>query len=226
MKEKGKEGSRERRRAVLSPDEILNSLTHGAGVLLSVAGLVILLVFAVNHDADVWKIVSFAVYGASLIMMYTASTLYHSFSDRRIKQFLNVFDHASIYILIAGTYTPFTLVSMRGPWGWSVFGVIWGLAIAGVIYKLFFYNIKHRQLSAVLYILMGCIIIIAFRPLIRNVPATGLLLLAAGGISYIGGVYFYLRDKKNRFNHVIWHLFVLGGSIFHFLAIFYHVLPH
>ena len=216
----------ERRRWILSSDEILNSLTHGAGVLLSAGGLVLLLVFAVNHDADVWKIVSFVVYGFSLIMMYTASTLYHSLRDRRIKQFFNVFDHASIYILIAGTYTPFTLVSMRGPWGWSVFGVIWGLAIAGVIYKLFFYNIKHRQLSAILYIIMGCIIIIAFRPLITNVPDAGLFLLAAGGISYIGGVYFYLRDKKNRFNHVIWHLFVLGGSILHFLAIFYHVLPH
>ncbi len=215
----------ERRKWVLYLDEILNSLTHGAGILLSIAGLVLLLVFAGIKDADAWKIVSFSVYGASLIIMFTASTLYHSFRNKKIKHFFNLFDHASIYVLIAGTYTPFTLVSMRGPWGWTIFGVIWGLAIAGVIFKLFFYKDKYRFLSAIVYIIMGCIIIVAIGPMIRNVPAPGLYWLLAGGISYIAGVYFYLR-RENRFNHVIWHLFVLGGAISHFISIFKYVLPH
>lgn len=215
----------ERRKWVIALHEILNSLTHGAGVLLSIAGLVLLVVFASIRDPDAWKIVSFSVYGFSLIMMFTASTLYHSFRNKRTKHFLNLFDHASIYVLIAGTYTPFTLVSMRGPWGWSIFGVIWGLALAGVIFKLFFYNEKLRLLSVIIYMFMGWIIIIALGPLVRNVPAGGLYWLLAGGISYSAGVFFYIR-KKNRFNHVIWHLFVLGGSISHFFAIFYYVLPH
>jgi hemolysin III len=218
-------GMMQRRNWLFYLDEILNSITHGIGVLLSIAGLVLLLVFAAIQEADTWKVVSFSIYGASLIIMYLASTLYHAFRDRNIKQFLNVFDHASIYVLIAGTYTPFTLVTMRGPWGWSIFGVIWGLAIAGVVYKLFFYNDRYRRLSALLYVFMGCIIVIAIRPLIRNIPVGGLLWLAAGGVLYIGGVFFYLRDKKNRFNHVIWHLFVLAGSMFHFFAIFFYILP-
>ncbi|MFO7923530.1 MAG: hemolysin III family protein [Bacteroidales bacterium] len=215
----------ERRKWVIALHEILNSLTHGAGVLLSIAGLVLLVVFASIRDPDAWKIVSFSVYGFSLIMMFTASTLYHSFRNKRTKHFLNLFDHASIYVLIAGTYTPFTLVSLRGPWGWSIFGVIWGLALAGVIFKMFFYTEKLRLLSAIIYMFMGWIIIIALGPLVRNVPAGGLYWLLAGAVSYSTGVFFYIR-KKNRFNHVIWHLFVLGGSISHFFAIFYYVLPH
>ena len=215
----------ERRRWVLYLDEILNSLTHGAGVLLSIAGLVLLVVFASIREPDAWKIVSFSVYGLSLIMMYTASTLYHAFRDKKKKHFLNLLDHASIYILIAGTYTPFTLVSMRGPWGWTIFGVIWGLAVAGVIFKLFFYKDKYRVLSAIIYVIMGWIIIIAIKPLIQNVPAPGLYWLLAGGLFYCAGVIFYIK-RENRFNHVIWHLFVLAGSISHFFAIFYYVLPH
>jgi hemolysin III len=207
-------------------DELLNSITHGVGVLLSIAGLVILVVFAATSPAgDAWKVVSFSIYGASLITMFTASTLYHSFRNKRIKAFLNVFDHVSIYILIAGTYTPFTLVSLRGPWGWSIFGVIWGLAIAGVVYKIFFYNARYRKLSALIYLLMGWVIIVAIRPLIMEVPAGGLYWLAAGGLFYSVGIIFYLRSIKNRFNHVIWHLFVLGGAISHFFAIFGYVLP-
>lgn len=215
----------ERKRWVLYLDEILNSITHGIGVLLSIAALVLLVVFAsVTQEGDVWKIVSFSVYGFSLILLFTASTLYHSFRNKRIKGFLNIFDHASIFILIAGTYTPFTLVSLRGPWGWSIFGVIWGLAIAGVIFKLFFYTERLRLLSAMIYFFMGWIIIIAIRPLIQAVPAEGLYWLLAGALSYSLGIIFYLR-KQNRFNHVIWHLFVLGGAISHFFSIFLYVLP-
>ncbi len=214
------------KRWLTSFDEILNSITHGVGVLLSIAALVILVVFAAGSPAgDAWKIVSFSIYGASLIAMFTASTLYHAFRNKRIKAFLNVFDHASIYVLIAGTYTPFTLVSLRGPWGWSIFGVIWGLAIAGVVYKIFFYNPRYRRLSALIYFLMGWVIIIAIRPLIREVPAGGIYWMAAGALFYSVGIIFYLRTSQNRYNHVIWHLFVLGGAISHFFAIYGSVLP-
>jgi hemolysin III len=214
-----------RRGWVLYLDEILNSITHGIGVLLSIAALVLLVVFAATtQGADVWKIVSFSIYGFSLILLFTASTLYHSFRNKRIKGFLNIFDHASIFILIAGTYTPFTLVSLRGPWGWSIFGVIWGLAIAGVVFKLFFYRDRFRLLSTLIYFFMGWIIIIAIRPLIEEVPTGGLYWLLAGCLSYSLGILFYLR-RQNRFNHVIWHLFVLGGAISHFFSIFLYVLP-
>lgn len=209
----------------ISLDELLNSITHGIGVLLSIAGLVLLVVFASTRPyGDVWKIVSFSIYGASLILMYTASTLYHSYQNPRIKEFLNLFDHAAIYVLIAGTYTPFTLVSLRGPWGWSIFGVIWGLAIAGVIFKLFFYKDKYRKVSTILYFLMGWIILIAIRPLIMEVPVAGLLWLLGGCLIYSMGIPFYIK-RENPYNHVIWHLFVLGGSITHFFAIMFYVLP-
>jgi hemolysin III len=207
-------------------DELLNSITHGLGVLLSIAGLVLLVVFAsIRPYGDVWKIVSFSVYGVSLIIMYTASTLFHSFQNQRIKGFLNLFDHAAIFVLIAGTYTPFTLVSLRGPWGWSIFGVIWGLAIAGVVFKLFFYNDKYRKLSAIIYFLMGWIILIAIRPLIMGVPTGGLLWLLGGCFLYSMGIPFYIK-RERKYNHVIWHLFVLGGSITHFFSIFFYVLPN
>jgi hemolysin III len=207
-------------------DELLNSITHGIGVLLSIAGLVLLVVFAsIRPYGDVWKIVSFSIYGLSLIMMYTASTLYHSFQNQRMKDFLNLFDHAAIFVLIAGTYTPFMLVSLRGPWGWSIFGVIWGLAVAGVIFKLFFYSDKYRKVSAIIYFLMGWIILIAIRPMILEVPTGGLLWLLGGCFLYSMGIPFYIKREK-RFYHVIWHLFVLGGSITHFFSIFFYVLPN
>ncbi len=211
---------------IITLDELLNSISHGIGVLLSIAALVLLVVFAsVRPYGDVWKIVSFSIYGTSLIIMYTASTLYHSYQNPRIKKFLNLFDHAAIYVLIAGTYTPFMLVSIRGPWGWSIFGVIWGLAIAGVIFKLFFYNDKYRKISAIVYFLMGWIILIAIRPLILEVPTAGLLWLLAGCLIYSMGIPFYIK-RENPYNHVVWHLFVLGGSITHFFAIMYYVLPN
>ena len=215
----------ERRRWLPYLDEILNSITHGIGVLLSIAGLVLLLVFAATTGyGDVWKFVSFSIYGVSLIVLFTASTLYHSIQNKRIKGFLNIFDHAAIFVLIAGTYTPFTLVSLRGPWGWSIFGVIWGLAIAGVVFKLFFYTDRLRMLSAAIYLMMGWIVLVAIRPLIQEVPVGGLYWLLAGALFYSLGVVFYIR-RQNRFNHVIWHLFVLAGAISHFFSIFFYVLP-
>jgi hemolysin III len=214
------------RRIRIGLDELLNSITHGIGVLLSIAGLVLLVVFAsIRPYGDVWKIVSFSIYGISLIMMYTASTLYHSFHNKQIKDFLNLFDHAAIFVLIAGTYTPFMLVSLRGPWGWSIFGVIWGLAIAGVVFKLFFYSDKYRKLSTIIYFLMGWIILIAIRPMILEVPTGGLIWLLAGCFFYSMGIPFYIK-REERFNHVIWHIFVLAGSITHFFSIFFYVLPN
>lgn len=214
----------ERRKWVLNLHEIFNSITHGIGVLLSVAALVLLLVFGSSRDADAWKIVSFSIYGASLIVLYMASTLFHAFRRGKTKNFFNLFDHSSIFILIAGTYTPFCLVSLRGPWGWTLFGLIWGFAIAGVLFKVFFYTDKLRFISTVFYVAMGWLILIALGPLIRNVPAGGLYWLLAGALSYSIGVTFYLW-RNYPWNHVIWHLFVLGGSISHFFAIFKYVLP-
>ncbi len=214
----------ERRRWVLYLHEIFNSITHGIGVLLGIAALVLLVVFAAVRNGDAWQIVSFSVYGASLIILYLSSTLYHAVQKKKVKNFLNVFDHSSIFILIAGTYTPFCLVPLRGPWGWALFGIIWGLAVAGVLFKIFFYSDKLRVIGTILYIAMGWIILIAIRPLMQNVPVGALYWLLAGAISYSLGVFFYLW-RKFRFNHVIWHLFVLGGSVCHFFAIFLHLMP-
>jgi len=214
----------ERRKWVLYLHEIFNSITHGIGVLLSIAALVLLVVFASIRDGGAWQVVSFSIYGASLIVLYLASTLLHAIRNRRLKKFFNLFDHCSIFILIAGTYTPFCLVPLRGPWGWAIFGVIWGLAIGGVLFKIFFYSDKLRVIGTLLYIAMGLIILIALRPLIQSVPAGALYWLLAGNLSYLFGVIFYLW-RKYRFNHVIWHLFVLGGSISHFFAIFFYMIP-
>lgn len=203
-------------------EELANSITHAIGLALSLAALVILVVYAALQ-ADGWKIVSFSIYGASLVLLYTASTLYHSFSSERAKHYLKIFDHSAIYLLIAGTYTPFLLVMIRGTWGWTIFGIIWGLAITGIIFKLFFVH-RFRIVSTIIYLLMGWLIIIAFRPLITHVPENGLYWLLAGGLSYSFGVIFYLWEKI-PYHHAIWHLFVLGGSIFHFFAVLFYVLP-
>ncbi|HSW67576.1 MAG TPA: hemolysin III family protein [Bacteroidales bacterium] len=204
--------------------EVFNSITHGIGVLLSIAALVLLLVFAVIRNGDAWQIVSFSIYGASLIILYLSSTLFHAIQRPRTKRFFNLLDHASIFILIAGTYTPFCLVPLRGPWGWTLFGIIWGLAIAGVLFKIFYYSERWRIVGTIIYIAMGWLILIALRPLLQNVPEGALLLLLGGGLSYSFGVIFYLW-RRFRFNHVVWHLFVLGGSICHFFAIFLHLMP-
>ncbi|HMA61900.1 MAG TPA: hemolysin III family protein [bacterium] len=203
-------------------EEIASSITHGVGVALAVAALVILVVFA-SIQGNPWKIVSFSIYGASMILLYMASTFYHAFQKPGVKNIFKIFDHASIYILIAGTYTPFTLVTIRGGWGWSIFGIIWGLAITGVVFKVLFIH-RFKLVSTLLYVLMGWFIVIAMKKVIANLDTMGLIWLIIGGVSYTGGVFFYLNDKI-KFNHAIWHLFVLGGSICHFFAILFHVLP-
>ncbi len=203
-------------------EEIANSVTHGIGAALSVAGLTLLVVLAAIYG-DVWRVVSFSIYGSSLVILYLASTLYHSFQNPRVKSVFRVLDHASIYLLIAGSYTPFLLVSMRGVWGWSLFGVVWGLALIGVAFKVFFIG-RYEVLATAAYVLMGWLAVIAFKEMLVRVPPGGVALLIAGGVTYTAGVIFYAWEKL-PFNHAIWHLFVLGGSIFHFFAVLFYILP-
>lgn len=202
-------------------EEILNVISHGIGFLLSIAALVLLVVFA-SIKGTVWHIVSYSIYGSSLVILYLASTLFHwsKKPSRRLK--LNVFDHASIYLLIAGTYTPLLLVTLRGPWGWSLFGVVWGMAIVGIVLKLFFTG-RYNRISTLAYVIMGWVVIIALKPLINNLSTGGLIWLTMGGIIYSLGAIFYLLNKI-PYNHAIFHLFVLGGSMAHFVTIFFYVL--
>lgn len=203
-------------------EELLNVITHGLGFLLSVAALVILIVFA-SIRGDAWHIVSFTIYGISLVTLYLASTLFHMTRKQELRNKLNVFDHSAIYFLIAGTYTPFLLVTLRGPLGWTLFGIIWGLAIGGLIFKLF-YTGKYDFLSALIYVGMGWLIIVAIKPINDNLSTEGLIWLLGGGISYSIGVVFYLLNKM-PYNHAIFHIWVLLGSFAHFVAVFNFVLP-
>ena len=202
-------------------EERVNIVSHGIGLLLSIVGLVILVVDA-SLSGSVWHIVSFAIYGASLVVLYLASTLFHAAKNLKTRRKWNVVDHASIFLLIAGTYTPFSLVTLHGAWGWSIFGVIWGLAIAGIILKLFFTG-KYNFLSTLLYIFMGWIIIIAIVPLVHSFPFNGLVWLFGGGLFYTIGAIIFLIDKL-PYNHAIFHFFVLGGSACHYVAVLYYVL--
>ncbi len=197
-------------------EEIANSITHGIGTGLSVIGGIVLIVFAALYG-DAWRIVSFSIYSVTLVTLYLASTLYHSVRDLRLKTIFKVLDHACIYLLIAGTYTPFLLVSLRGPWGWTLLGVIWGVALVGIIFKTFSAH-RFRRFLVFGYLLMGWLGVIAGRELLVRVPAEGLLWLALGGVLYTVGVLFYAW-RKLPYGHAIWHLFVLGGSICHYLAV-------
>ena len=203
-------------------EEIANSITHGIGIILAIVALGVLVIFA-GRSGNIWHIVSVCVYGTTLILLYTASTLYHSIQNPRAKGILQTLDHSAIFLLIAGTYTPFTLVSLRGPWGWSLFSVIWGLAVVGMLFQLL--NLKHwRTASIILYICMGWAVIVAIKPLIANVATGGIVFLVLGGCAYTSGVLFYKR-KQHKYHHAVWHLFVLAGSILHFFAILFYVLP-
>ncbi|HEY9114648.1 MAG TPA: hemolysin III family protein [Bacteroidales bacterium] len=202
-------------------EELLNVITHGIGFLLSVVALVFLVVHA-SSDGTVWHVVSFAIYGASLVVLYLASMLFHSAKNQKTRARLNVFDHASIYLLIAGTYTPFALVTLHGAWGWSIFGTIWGLAIAGIVLKLFFTG-QYNFLSTLLYIFMGWIVLIAIVPLVHALSFSGLMWLFGGGLFYTIGAVIFLIDKL-PYNHAIFHFFVLAGSACHFVAVFCYVL--
>ncbi len=199
-------------------EEVANSISHALGAFLGVAALTMMIMIA----DDGWKLASGIVYGISLIILFTSSTLYHSFRSAKAKKIFKTLDHCAIYILIAGTYTPYLLISLNGAWGWWLFGVIWLLAVAGIIFKLKF---KHRfpKASLIAYILMGWIVVIAIFEMLEKVPAGGLWLLLAGGLSYTFGTIFYAADGKIPYNHAIWHLFVLGGAVCHFLSIYIYV---
>ena len=203
-------------------EELAHAITHGLGVVLAIIGLVVLVVRSVLYG-NVWHVVASSVFGATLVMMYAASTLYHSIPLPRARHVLRVIDHSLIFLLIAGTYTPFTLVTLRGPWGWSLFGFTWSLAVIGVGLKIFTTG-RYEKVSLAVYLLMGWCAVVATKPLFEHLEPGGLVLLAAGGITYSGGVAFYTWQRL-RYHHAIWHLFVLGGSLLHWFTVYYYVVP-
>lgn len=201
--------------------EKLNSITHMLGAVVALAGLVVLVV-AASLKGDVWQIVSFSIYGTSLFLLYLFSTLYHS-TKGPVKEFFKKLDHIGIYLLIAGSYTPFVLVSLNGAWGWSLFGVIWALAVIGTLLDIYSSD-KRRILQLIIYVVMGWISIIAIKPLIESLSLAGFLWLLGGGLFYSFGIIFYILDLKKYHFHGIWHLFVLAGSATHYFTIMYYVL--
>ncbi|WP_223066740.1 PAQR family membrane homeostasis protein TrhA [Paenibacillus caui] len=203
-------------------EEVASALTHGVGVMLSAAALVLLIVFA-SLKGTAWHVVSFTIYGVSMLVLYSCSTVLHSLKEGKAKDLFEIFDHSSIYLFIAGTYTPFLLVAMRGTLGWTLFGIIWGIAAAGVVFKAFFVK-RFLFMSTLFYIGMGWLVVLAWPQLVSAVPTAGLTLLVAGGILYTLGTVFYVW-RAFPYHHAIWHLFVLGGSVLHFFAILLYLLP-
>lgn len=203
-------------------EEIVHVLTHGVGALLSLVGLAMLVAIAIRAGG-LDRIVAASIFGTTLVTMFGVSTAYHAVPTRRLKRWLRVMDHSAVYLLIAGTYTPFSVISLRGPWGWSLLAVIWSLALTGIVLKLRPVA-KIPGLSVALYVAMGWLGVVAARPLLESVPPGGLLLMLLGGVTYTTGVLFFVW-RRLPFNHAIWHLFVLAGSAFHFLAILIYVLP-
>lgn len=199
---------------------LFNSISHLAGAVLALGGAAVLIVMA-SLKGDPWKIVSFSIYGATLIMLYLSSGLYHGV--RNVSAVLRKMDHSAIYLLIAGSYTPFALVTLRGPLGWTLFGLVWGLALVGIVIEFRLAD-RRRILPVVLYLLMGWLVVFALKPLLRALPLNGFWWLLAGGLLYTGGIVFYALEGKLPYSHGIWHLFVLGGSITQFIAIFFYVL--
>jgi hemolysin III len=210
----------ERRQSV--GEEIANSVTHGIGAALALAGLTVLVALAVRAG-DPLRTVSFAIYGTSMVLLYVSSTLYHALTNHRAKRVFRILDHASIYLLIAGSYTPFTLVALRGPLGWSLFAAIWGLAIAGIAFKCYFTG-RFERLSVAIYLAMGWLVVVALGPTIRAVGLVACGWLLAGGAAYTAGIVFYARGHR-LYRHAVWHLFVLAGTVLQFVAVCVAVLP-
>jgi hemolysin III len=206
----------------LPVEEIANCVTHGVGLALSVVGMVALVALAGFYGGAL-HVVSSSVYGASLVILYLASTLYHGARSPRAKQIFQVVDHCCIYLLIAGTYTPFTLVTLRGGWGWTLFGLVWGLSLAGIIFRIIF-GTKYKPVTIASYVLLGWLCVIAVKPILATVPLGALAWIAAGGLAYTSGIAFF-ASKRIPHNHAIWHVFVLAGSICHFIAIALYVIP-
>ena len=203
-------------------EELANSVTHAVGIVLAIAGLAVMMGFASTYG-NAWHIVSASIFGATMILLYTASTLYHSVQAPRGKALLRIFDHCAIFLLIAGTYTPFTLVNLRGPWGWSLFGTVWGLALLGIIYELTPLR-RYRLVTHVLYIGMGWAVVAAIKPMFSSIAPGGLALMVAGGLAYTLGIGFYAL-RKMRYHHAVWHIFVLVGTTLHFFAVLFYVIP-
>jgi hemolysin III len=204
-------------------DELASSVIHGVGIVLSVIGLAVLLIqTAIGGSAS--DVLASAVYGMSLILLYTASTLYHTVRAESARRVLRTLDHIAIFLLIAGTYTPFTLIALRGTWGWSLFGIVWSLALVGTALELGWLK-RYRRLAVVLYIAMGWVGIVAFRPLFTHLQTGGMLLLLGGGVAYTLGVPFYLW-RRMPYHHSVWHFFVLAGSVLQFLAVLLYVVPN
>lgn len=208
--------------ARLSVEEIANCVTHGVGLALSLAGLVALVALA-WANGDALHVASVSVYGASLVTLYAASTLYHGVRRPRAKGFFQVLDHCCIYLLIAGTYTPFTLLMLRGGWGWTLFGLAWGIALAGILFRLVF-GTRYRAVAVASYVALGWLCIVAIKPMLLLIPTGALAWLVAGGVAYTSGVFFF-ASKRLRHGHAIWHLFVLCGSICHYFAVVLYVIP-
>lgn len=204
-------------------EELINSISHGTGALAAAGGMAVLIVFSALQG-DVWKVVSSSIYGATMIMLYTFSALYHSFTDGKVKSVFRVFDHCSIFLLIAGSYTPFTLVTLREATpaiGWTLFGVVWGAAIIGIVLNIVSLE-KFKVFSMICYIAMGWAVVFAIKPLIANLAKGGIILLASGGLAYTVGIIFYAIRKK--YMHSIWHFFVLAGTILQYFAVLFYVV--
>jgi hemolysin III len=204
-------------------EEVANAVTHGVGLVLSLIGMPILILAALDRGERA-TVIGASVFGATLIALYAASTLYHAIPHPTLKQKLRVVDHAAIYLLIAGTYTPFTLGVLRGTWGWTLFGIVWTLAALGVLFKVVFGSGAIAKVSTAIYVAMGWVIIIAIKPLMASMEHAGLMLLVAGGLCYTGGVIFYV-DRRRAWTHPVWHLFVMGGSVCHYFAVLWYAAP-
>ena len=205
-----------------SSERLFNTITHGIGFVLSIVALVLMVVYA-SYNSDAWSIVGVSIFGSTLILLYMSSTLYHAFSNGRVKQIFKTLDQSFIYLLIAGTYTPVLLITLRNTLGWTVFGLVWAMAIGGITHRIFFFD-KLKKLSLVSYILMGWLSLIVFKSLLNAAPAELVIWLLIGGAFYTGGIIFYSWEKL-PFNHAIWHLFVLGGSFSHFIGIYIYLIP-
>ncbi|HEX2718279.1 MAG TPA: hemolysin III family protein [Gemmatimonadaceae bacterium] len=209
-------------RAQTIGEEIANSITHGAGLAASIAALPVLIILAARHDA--WRVVGATIFGATLVLLYGASTMYHALARTRARRVMRVLDHSAIYLLIAGTYTPFMLGPMRGPWGWSLLGAIWGMAVLGIVFKATL-GIRYPIASTGVYVLMGWLAVVAARPLLASVGLAGVGWLVAGGTLYTLGVVFFALDRRVRYAHSVWHVFVAAGSICHFVAVVRYAIP-
>lgn len=203
-------------------EEIANAITHGIGAVLSIVGLIILIVYSSLYGS-VWHIVSFTIFGFTMVILYISSTLVHAFPQGKAKDLFEIFDHASIYLFIAGTYTPFTFIVIQGALGWTMFGIIWGLAIAGTVFKAYFAK-KYLFTSTILYIAMGWMVLMGWNQIVENLNSNGVILFVIGGLCYTFGAIFYVW-RGFKYHHAVWHLFVIAGTTTHFFCVLFYLLP-